>query len=776
MLAATVLLIASAGILPVGAQGGPHSLYQGASPRPGPDALYWPLATAPQLTNAGIWHAPPILVSGTTAYRQGEFLYQDWMYDDRGAAGGFNCCRDSGHIRNGSDLPAGNGGENLISPGFGTYTYPQTRPTYAENAADLVELRVKPTSGGTAFRVTLNTLTQQAVAQDAVAFTIALARCPGGTCPTVAQPFPHGANAHAPADVFLTVHGSTGELLDRAFHPVGSSPVTVAADLGRRQIEARVPKTDWDPAGGQVRTSAGVGLWNAAAGGYFVPQQNADTIHPGGLGNLNPSTASAFFNIAFRDSRQGLANSETFHPLGSWADPNHGVLAEPTYWRDYAQGLALRSGDLGPFHADINFSKLAQGATDNSQVPTTGAMDRIFSSHWDLGQGVDFNQGCNATSPNPCPPEYKGQLQPYAVYIPAHRPASGYGMTLLPHSLSANYNQYYNTNNQSAYGDRDGVHGSIVITTEDRGPDEWYHGFGGADPFEAWADVAARFPLDAAYTDIGGYSMGGYATYKFTTQYPDLFAAAHPTVGPPAVGIWVPPLPPTGGDYSNTNRMVASLRNVPFLMWNTVNDELVPYAGAATQANTFDQKGYRYQFWSFAMPPGLGHLGLGLHDNFNPGADFLGTAHVDRNPAHVTYVRNPKMDYPQNGTTADHAYWLSGVTLRDGSGTAPLGTIDVRSEAFGSGDPPPLATTHGAGVLNGTIPLCCTYDVQAKSWGPAPAAPVADVLDINAQNISDVTVNVRRAHVDCHVVLNIVSDGPVTVHLSGCGGSESSAP
>src|ERR1700738_1576562 len=118
--AATVLLVASAGILPVGAQGGPNSLYQGPSPRPGPDVLYWPLATAPQLTNAGIWHAPPILVSGTTAYRQGEFLYQDWMYDDRGAAGGFSCCRDSGHIRNGSDLPAGNGGEDPIRPGGGT--------------------------------------------------------------------------------------------------------------------------------------------------------------------------------------------------------------------------------------------------------------------------------------------------------------------------------------------------------------------------------------------------------------------------------------------------------------------------------------------------------------------------------------------------------------------------------------------------------------------------------------------------------------------------------
>src|ERR1700682_5638268 len=88
VLAAAILLFASAGILPVGAHAGADSLYHGPAPRPRPDVLYWPLDNAPQLTNAGIWHAPPILVSGTTAYRQGEFLYQDWIYDDRGAARG----------------------------------------------------------------------------------------------------------------------------------------------------------------------------------------------------------------------------------------------------------------------------------------------------------------------------------------------------------------------------------------------------------------------------------------------------------------------------------------------------------------------------------------------------------------------------------------------------------------------------------------------------------------------------------------------------------------
>jgi hypothetical protein len=775
----------------------PVGLYGGPDPRPGPDILYAPLATAPELTNApgSPWTAAPILVSGTTAYRGGEFLYQDWIYDDRGAAGNA-LLRDSGPVRNGDATGGGNGGELLINPPFGTYSYPQDHAVYAENAADLLELRVRPLADATAFRVTLNTMTPASVTADAVAFTIALARCPAQVCPTTTHALPHSAQSRAPADAFLTVHGTTGEIVDTAFATLGSAAVSVSVDQARRQVEVRVPHSDWDPAGDTVRMTAGVGLWNHAGGAYLIPQTNSDATHPGGLAGLNAGSVGAFFNLAFRDTRGGHANSEPVNPTNTWlgAPPNN-AFSDPTYWRDHAQATALKTGDLSAFHADVSFSKmLSVSPNDNSAIPQTGAMDRLFASHFQfdsgdgagLGQGVDFGQGCGATSPNPCPPEYKGPVQPYSIYIPTGpAPANGYGMTLLPHSLSGSYNQYLGQENQSSYGQRDGHRTSIVITTEDRGPDDWYHNAGGADPFEAWADVAARFPLDPTFTDIGGYSMGGYATYKFTTMYPDLFAMAHPTVGPPAVGIWIPPNAPTGGVATNTNRMLASLRNIPFMIWNSVNDELVPYPGAQAnanselipggtallQANSFDALSYRYQFWLFTMPPGMGHLGLAINDDFQPGADFLGTISVNRNPAHVTYVRNPTMDYPAYGTTADHAYWLSGIKLRGGSGPAPLGTVDVRSQGFGTGDPTATSTQVNPvpQQLPGAIPGCCLYTTQSKSWGQAPSTPVADVLDVDAQNISDVTVNPQRARVDCNVKVNVTSDGPVTVHLPACG-------
>src|SRR4051794_9559181 len=159
--------------------------------RPGPDLLYASAPDAPQLQNAGIWRAPPILVSGAEAYRGGEFLYQDYLFDDRGAAGTPDPADPFDPL------------SNLFSPKHGTLTYP-TDPAFADNAADLVELRVRPLANATAFRVTLNTL----IDPDRTAFTIALGDSPQ------ARDWPFRAGVRSPARFFLTVHGGTAVLTD----------------------------------------------------------------------------------------------------------------------------------------------------------------------------------------------------------------------------------------------------------------------------------------------------------------------------------------------------------------------------------------------------------------------------------------------------------------------------------------------------------------------------------------------------------------------------------
>src|SRR3954451_14017134 len=112
--------------------------------RPGPPLLYQaPPAISPLSVNAP-FSAPPLLVSGTDAYRDGEYLYQDYLFDDRGA-----------------DTMPGPGtrfenGRNASGPTAGDVEYP-TDERYAGNAADLVEFRAKPLADATVYRVTLNT-------------------------------------------------------------------------------------------------------------------------------------------------------------------------------------------------------------------------------------------------------------------------------------------------------------------------------------------------------------------------------------------------------------------------------------------------------------------------------------------------------------------------------------------------------------------------------------------------------------------------------------------
>ena len=710
-----------------GASAASGALYDGPPPRPGPDILYRSLANAPQLQNSGIWHAKPILVSGTSAYRQGEFLYQDFLYDDHGARGQ---ARDPGDPRT---------GEDTFSFPNGTYTYP-TAPAYANNAADLVELRVKPLANATAFRITLNALKDPSL----VATTIAIGDSPQR------RAFPHGANAAAPAALFLTVHGQQADLVRSSDSQTITPAPQVSVDKGRRQIQVLVSHSAWNPGERTIRLAAATGLWNKAAGRYLVPSGAATASQPGGAEGL--SDPAAFFNVAFR-----------FHEPWQHTFPPVSVFNDPAWWRDRQQGNALADNDL-PFGAKVDFAKLEAGITDNSGVPSTGPMDRILASHFETKQGADYSTTCG--NPDDCQGELRGRLQPYAIYVPqTPAPPDGYGLTLLLHSLAANYNQFGDSRHQSQLGERGA--GSIVITPEGRGPDGWYYGHAGADTFEVWADVAKRYPLDPRWTAISGYSMGGYGTYKFATQYPDLFARANPIVGPPGLGIWVPPSPPQpGGNKSNTNRMLASVRNIPFLIWNGTADELVPVAGPVAQAQTFDDLGYRYRFDLFT---GTDHFQLAVNDQYAPAASFLGSHETRPNPAHLTYVVNPTMDFPGVGTVADHAYWLSGLKLRDPGGDAPLGRVDARSEGFGLNDPAENPTQTNPGTLQGGNFPTLAYVERSKSWGPEGQTNIRDVLHLDAENLAQVILHHSRARLSCHPQLDVTTDGPLTLKLAGCG-------
>jgi hypothetical protein len=736
VLAAVTVVVTTAGMATAATRSGANPAPSAV--RPGPPILYAPAAKAPQLQNTGIWHAAPILVSGASAYREGEYLYQDFLYDDHGA----KLTADPNDPRTYDN--------NQFSAPNGTYTYPTSMPD--ANDADLVEVRVKPAAAATAFRFTLNTLIDPT--------RIALSAALGGRA-GVTHPLPFGANTSAPGDVFLTVHPHGHALVaDVASATTGRTLAggSVAVDKARRQITVLVPHRDWDPTGRTERIAAAVGLWDRDHNSYLVPTGTASSTQPGGAGLT--SNPSAFFNVAFRSAEPMPAFGAA---TASQADGN------ATWWRDASQGAALAARDLSPLYAEVDFARLERKVNDDAGVPTTGHLDRILASHYEPAQGTKYSDSCYGGSYH-C--QYQGRLQPYALYVPKKVPArAGYGMTLLLHANAANYNEFLGSHNAEEFGER-GT-GSVVLTPEARDPGSSYIGLGATDVFEAWADVARHYRLDPSLRTISGYSLGGLGTFKLAEQFPDLFSRAVAIVGSP------------GGPISQVPQSdeLASLRNIPIMVWDVVPaDELNPYSQLNVLA--LQKLGYRYDYLAF---PGE-HLTPSIQDEYSPAAAFLGADRVQPNPAHVTYVYGYDTldgldrstgDVPAYGLVADHAYWLSALKLRSVTSTChgnttpgcgAIATVDATSGGFGTGDPTASGPQPGAGVVSGGALLpALPYAELQQTWDAAPVQPRADALQITATNLKALTLDVRRAHVDCQVHLTVHTDGPLAVTLLGCG-------
>ena len=219
-----------------------------SGPRPGPDILYAPAPRAPQLENTGVWKAPPILVSGASAYRDGEFLYQDFLYDDHGARGRARPGRPAPRTDDASSAPSG----HLHLPDRPRLRGQRGRP---RRAARQAAARRRPLSGSRSTR---------SRTRSGSAFTIAI----GGTA-DAARAFPHGANVSAPADAVpdRPRHDGRASLDAASGAPVGASADACSVDRARRQFTVRVPHA---PLGPRARARCGwppaSGLWDVAAG------------------------------------------------------------------------------------------------------------------------------------------------------------------------------------------------------------------------------------------------------------------------------------------------------------------------------------------------------------------------------------------------------------------------------------------------------------------------------------------------------------------------------
>lgn len=661
-----------------------HAAEPGPTPPPaGPAILNAPPADSPALENTGIWRAEPILISGASSYRDGEFVYQDFLYDDHGD---------------------------------GIAAYPPGA-AYAGNAADLVEVRVRPLTRATAFRLTYNTLIDPTV----VGTTIALGDS------VTAHEWPLGGGVRSPAQVFVTVHGDQAAVHDATGRPIDVSPA-VSVDLARRQVEVRVPRSVFDPTGSTaVRVAAGTGVWDTATGSY-----------------LRAGDGAALFNMAFRFT-------ETVHPRG---------IPISTWWRDSRQREALASGDVSEFVARIDFTKLAARVDDDmpdrpSGVPTTGSMTRIHVTRLSDGQGRGTTSDqASSCDPPTCSVQFRGDLQPYFVHVPSKPPGpGGYGLTAYLHGCGNNQHELFGSR---AARELAGLGpASLVIAGGARGDCLWYQGPAMANLFEAWADVATRYPVDAGLTTLTGYSMGGYGALRTASLYPDLFARV----------IGFHPCTSTGVSGTGDDPVVGSmpsLRHVSVALWNSVDDPLCTYPTTREIREALDATGAATSLHSLVND----HFTDMTNDVLTPAIAWLTGRRVVQDPARVTYVVHPRHVRSAYGLDPDHAYWLSGLRVRD---TTATGTVDARTEGLGHDDGTPAPLVAGSGVLtDGELFPALPYTYETRFPGTAAATTRADRLHLRVRNLSVVRIDPQRAGLSCGADVHVDSDGPVTVHLLGC--------
>jgi hypothetical protein len=558
--------------------------------RPGPALLYERAPRVGQLAPSRLFRAAPLLVSGTDAYRRGEYLYQDYLFDDYGA--------DTTPALGAS---ASWGSQPAFAPAAGDVAYP-VGDRYRSNAADIVELRLRPTRKTVVYRVTLNTAT----ARDAMVVGIGIDRHRRpGAAPV---PWPRGAGVSSPGlDSFITAWGTGGEV--QTGLPGGRvrrlPRGAVRMDLARNQMTITVPRSLLNPRHATWRYVAGAGLW-------------------GGHGWQRPSSlVPGVFNLAFR-----------FHePVGSVHGTGSGVPPYTTQpgtgsWFEDGQARELGAGTTGTDHADIDFARLARRVTAPIHRPGS-TQARIYPSSLRVREGVNHDGF----------PEFGGSLQPYLLTIPpGYRRGRAAPLLLSLHPSNSGY-QPFHVFMPNWLRELGGVRDPLIVTPLSRGlngPDPNSGEFTGAaeaDLFETWADVRRRFSIDAGDVGLSGYSLGAYDDYHLAERFPDLFKSIFSVVG----------APPTNG---RDTELLANLRWIPVLAWNQVDDALVPYSDASAAASRLRSLGLRHEQWSF---PGGNHLAPALRDDWAPAARWLRHAGwVIRDPSRVDFGFYPSLDAPSS--------------------------------------------------------------------------------------------------------------------------------
>jgi len=666
----------------------------------------------------GDWTGEAPGFSGLATYSHGEYVYPDYLFDAFGAEDG----DDAERVARNDALEEAHPGFYRLEP---TYQYDPAGEVGAPSAelglegerqygdaldadgrghvaaADLREVRVA--ANATTVHLLVRTTTMTA---ERAAAVVVLADTVEGS-PAYDVPFGSGLRTEQ-ADVALLVAPSGGIAVDLATGERTSFPVAADHTGHANVLEAGIPRALVEPAAkGKPVKSQGMSQGKSPGKGKVKGHQPdlrlalASGVSDGAQGLVDLSSEKADLvnvaNVAFRPE-------------------------EPVRIRfDKRQAFALADKTIDPFFADVDLAGLLAGRSEGFR-PGSGYHERQFESTALISDEGDLD----------------GLWQPYGVYVPtAYDGTTPTRTTYWMHWRGGDTHDAANVSPRTMRDFGEDVDG-LVVAPRGRGTSSWYVGRAQVDFQQVWDDALETFSIDEDRVYVTGHSMGGWASYLLSILYPDRFAAALPYAGVPTQGLWAgcdfdPCFQGTNGGNAKdqwTNPLLGNLRNVPIAISHGVLDELVPVTGAARQAETLTQLGYRNRFYAF---PTYEHFSHPIQDEWAEGARYASQFTRDANPARVTYIRSmpfertvetgPDQGKPFVGLSFDFdkAYWMSGLEPVDGD----RGVAEVDAVSLAKPQVPVLTVPEAGGPA--ALGQLGPYTMNGLAWldNPAVAAPAA---------------------------------------------------
>ena len=714
---------------------------------PEPSAAQWPFPNDFSATE------------GTGLVQGGASLWTDFLYDDYGAA----------------DDPATQTGYSSLAPAHGSFSYPSG---VEGDTADIFRAAIGLSAHDTWWRVDWSTLPDPS--KPIAEWTMLPGRTPAGSS-TTSWPANAGVSTSSGIEYALVVTAKKAELLDAATGRVMGTYVPTVVS-GPNSFIVEIPRSVLPVSGNwKVQLAAGLADPNAASpafatvsssdGGYrgsgganvynvtFRQAQTQEAAQVCPAYSFEPSELNALEN-GLNDSAKTTAGVPTVECTNSWME------------NDQANTLLGASPDVAKYSRQISWSQLA-GRRTVAAPNLHGYSNRWYTTPLNLSS---YGSGINPPSGTYTAPTYLGRYQPYAVEVPSSydfaRPAPT-PLTWILHSLDDNLNQY-GTLDPTEVAQECDQRQSICATTEGFSEGQWYFAEAEVDFWDVWRQMAGSYDLDPDATTLTGYSMGGWASYKFAEEYPDLFGQAMPLEGPVICGLRVyGSVQGYSGGTQCTNDgdstpLLVNLKWIPYVMTCGLVDELVPYPGCNANADALrSMTPTPYRVDEFTETED--HLVYATQNDFTPPDSRLERPAADRvqNPGSFTFVFYPDLNSGPAGVDGagvagdigpTRDYWVSGLA---GRVTAP-GTLAQVTAASAAIPEPAITASETPGA--GTGPTGYVEENETWTAGVAPVAKQEASLQLT--DVASATVDTVAARLAC-ATLTVATDGATNLTLTG---------